>query len=341
MSGNLEKLKGKVIKQKTFVLPTLLFLLPLSVFSFSAINSIGLHSRLTTSTTDFAADGISGGKIVLSKGLLHYGDAIEKIDDGAADKITVLKKVTGAFDEAIYFRSTFVPGRVELKTRSGKKLLLNFYKDQGDLDNDGFSDRAEIQNNEDRRRFLAWFVRIAESQFLKKNYSWSQKEQDCSGLIRYAYREALKKHDESWQRSSGIILDKNLADVTSFNYPDIPIIGKKLFRITDLSKNDKETFGEYADAEHLMKYNARFISREIADARTGDVLFFYDRENTDSPSHSMIVSQGGSPVMVIYHTGSEAGMKRIPVEDLDRTNKFAARSYNPNFAGVYRFHIVD
>ncbi|MDH5657294.1 MAG: DUF1175 domain-containing protein, partial [Spirochaetia bacterium] len=210
-----------------------------------------------------------------------------------------------------------------------------------DADEDHFPDTAELNAESDRNAFLDWFVRIAESQFKKKNYGWNPDEQDCSGLIRYSYREALKKHNTEWYRKNGIVMDKNLPDVDRFNYPDVPLIGKKIFKIKKGPASDPESFGVYADAKTLMSFNLDFISRDINEANQGDILFFHDPDNFNSPYHSMIVVKNDlQDIILLYHTGTEQGIKRIPLSYLENSERFYPGVWNRYFMGIFRFHII-
>ena len=211
-----------------------------------------------------------------------------------------------------------------------------------DSDNDLFPDSAELHSESDRKAFLDWFVRIAESQFKKSNYGWNKNERDCSGLIRYAYREALKIHDREWYEKNGIVIDKNLPDVQRFHYPEVPVMGKNIFKKKEAPASDTGSFGVFADAENLMKFNTGFISRNLEDAKPGDILFFHDIVNLDSPYHSIIMVKNDlQETILLYHTGSEQGIKRVAVDYLSGSRKFSPEPWNKNFLGVFRFHIIQ
>lgn len=212
----------------------------------------------------------------------------------------------------------------------------------GDVDLDGFPDMAELHSEDNRDAFRQWFIRIAESQFKKPNYSWNQKERDCSGLIRYAYREALKEHSRDWYNKNGITIDKNLPDVRKFHYPDIPVLGKNIFKIKKGDAMDSTTFGVFADAETLLKHNTIFISHNLTDARTGDILFFHDRNAIISPYHSVIVEKNDlQGIILLYHTGTRQGIKRVTADYLQSSRSFAPAEWNDRFLGVFRFHILN
>ncbi|MEI6157471.1 MAG: DUF1175 family protein, partial [Atribacterota bacterium] len=85
-----------------------------------------------------------------------------------------------------------------------------------DSDHDGFPDVSELPTESDRMVFRDLFVNIARSQIHQESELWQDK--DCAGLVRFAYREALKRHDESWFHSFQSVLDQS-ADITAYHYP--------------------------------------------------------------------------------------------------------------------------
>lgn len=210
-----------------------------------------------------------------------------------------------------------------------------------DADGDLFPDEAELHSEGERTAFQRWFVRIAEAQFRKTNYGWNKDERDCSGLVRFAYREAQKRHDSAWFKKNGITIDKNLPDIMRFFYPNVPVIKNKIFKIKHGPAEDQSTFGVYADAKTLMLLNTAFISRDIRDSQPGDLLFFYDSENFKSPYHTIIVTKNDlQEIILLYHTGDRQGIKRVNVQYLNAIRKFSPNPWNKNFLGVFRFSIL-
>ena len=310
------------------------------------------HSTLTSNMLNYPANEISSGKIVFTK--INKNDKITIISTNKNKKsiMKILSKSNSPKEEILYFKSTKNSGTVTIHTSNNLKLKLNFYLTQSDTDNDGFPDNAELNNESDRRSFRLWFVRIADSQFLKRDNSWNGQERDCSGLIRYSYREALKKHNELWNKRTGIIIDKNLSDIKSFNYPKVPILGKNIFQVSastkqkvhkvSFEKNRNYYFSIFADAESLLKYNTSFVSRNISDALMGDLLFFVRKKDGKNIYHSMIVSQNElDKIIIIYHTGDNNNLKRIKSDYLKNSLIFNPISENKNFLGVYRFKILN
>lgn len=304
--------------------------------------------RFEISLRVYPADGRSGG--VLTYRAAGKGEELRG-PAGDARALHVIRREKFPGGERVYFRSTFTPGRVIFRG-GDEELVLTFTGLPADADEDGFPDAAELPDEADRAAFRAWFVRISQSQYLKPSHAWQRDQRDCAGLIRFAYREALKRHDSAWQERAGVVLDKNLPDVRRFAYPDIPVLGERLFRIRPPAATDPgplaTAFAPFASAEYLMKYNTRPVSRELAAAAPGDLLFFRDlrRREGEGDFHSMIVTEPQPrplDTIVIYHTGGPAGLKRVPAAYLMRLSdrRFHPLPENPYFLGVFRFLILD
>ncbi|TGL60873.1 DUF1175 family protein [Leptospira sarikeiensis] len=257
-------------------------------------------------------------------------------EDIKPEELKLISKEESGREEILRIRAGTVPTNITIHTRLGKTVLITIYSREVDFDQDGFPDPAELRTETDRKAFRDWFIRIALSQYLKENSSWNSKERDCSGLIRFAYKESLKAHTQDWQTKTGIVLDKNLPDVREFQYPDIPYIGKNLFRIGD------GKFGEFADAESLEKFHTFFVSRELESGLAGDILFFRSDRGVGTNFHSMILVEGEDKnPKLLYHTGSDRGIKLIHAKELERSQLFSPEKSNRNFLGVYRFRILE
>ena len=225
-----------------------------------------------------------------------------------------------------------------------------------DSDNDGIPDTAELQSFMDRENFRRWFTLIAEGQFYNLSEQWKTEQQDCAGLVRFAWREALRKHDRAWFQKMGPGYDPVGADVARYNLEKGPL-GEKLFRTAFGSYKDGEvsngTFSEFADARTLKSFNTTFISRDRQDAEAGDLLFFYQPWVQKYPYHVMVLlgraKIGGnqSDDWVVYHTGSSAiddgTVKKVELSVLDHhpNKRWRPIESNPNFLGFYRLKLLD
>ena len=225
-----------------------------------------------------------------------------------------------------------------------------------DEDSDGLPDRAELRTFGERESFRRWFTTIAEQQFYRMSDAWSPEQRDCAGLVRFAWREALRRHDRAWFQRMGEGYEPVAPDVRAGSLGDGPL-GEKLFRTrsgrfqeSDLSDG---TFSEFADARTLKDFNCEFVSRDRRRAQPGDLLFFFQPWAPEYPFHVMIflgparTRAEGAADWVVYHTGaspSDAGtVKKVRLSVLDHHPDARWRPVisNRNFLGFYRLKILQ
>lgn len=285
------------------------------------------------------ADGTSAGTV--SAGTRNpFSRVTITGPSGNTGSIRVVEnKETGNF-HVVKFHSTLLPGRVFF-TINNRPYYVTVYNPRLDSDDDGFPDMVELDNENDRMAFRNWFVRIALAQYLKRNTAWQDSQRDCSGLIRYACREALKVHDGKWFARSGIPVDKNLPDVVKYNYPSVPLVGEKLFRVHDKPDMSMKAFSGFCDAGTLVAFNLHRIGTNLDDALEGDILFFMIMRDGREQYHSMIVVETRPEVRVVYHTGIGDVMKCVPAGYLDDAGPFRPVGWNRRFLGIYRFNILE
>jgi uncharacterized protein len=218
---------------------------------------------------------------------------------------------------------------------------------------DGTPDFLRLDNSADEWAFRRWFTFLAEIQYFTPAPDRPAEIVDCSALLRYAYREALRHHDANWCDSSRLPLIPAINSVEKYSYPQTPL-GANLFRLragpfapSDLRNG---VFGQFANAETLQKFNTFFVSRDVTRARPGDLLF-YRRPAERVPFHSMIFlghSQitGGDTNYIVYDTGpdgTKAGeIRRRSLEELLNypNRQWQPRWTNPHFLGVFRWNIL-
>ena len=225
-----------------------------------------------------------------------------------------------------------------------------------DSDTDGIPDKAELRSFDDRQNFRRWFAAIAEMQFYQLSEEWKSEQRDCAGLIRFAWREALRKHDRPWFQKMGEGYEPVAPDVKAFTLDSLSL-GEKLFRVDFGSYQDSDVtggkFAEFADARTLKNYNCVFVSRDRRRAEKGDLLFFHQPWVQKFPYHAMIFiadpqRDGESAAdWVVYHTGasptSEGSLKKVRLSVLDHhpDKRWRPISNNPNFLGFYRLKMLD
>jgi len=253
----------------------------------------------------------------------------------------------GIANLTVQSRGVFHPRRLSYRIRYTPTFSDGF--------SDGTPDFLRLHSQEDRNAFRDWFTLIAgllyEHQPLPKGVD------DCAGLLRYAYREALVAHDDRWladAKADGLLyVMPPLPSIRQYHYPQTPL-GLGLFRTSvgsfqpaDLTSG---VYAQFADAHTLMQANTHLISRDIHMARPGDLLF-YRQLGQNSPYHSMIVtgpennSENGRQT-VVYHTGpigkDKGEVRRMEMTDLLQHPDARWRPVpaNPNFLGVYRWNIL-
>ena len=69
---------------------------------------------------------------------------------------------------------------------------------------DGTPDFLRLNDPADQAAFRRWFTLIAEYQAIRPSADVPAEITDCASLLRYSYREALKRHDENWFVDTGI-----------------------------------------------------------------------------------------------------------------------------------------
>ena len=221
-------------------------------------------------------------------------------------------------------------------------------KDWNDRFGDGTPDFLRLSDPSDQAAFRRWFTLIAEYQALRPKNELPAEIVDCASLLRFSYREALKRHNEAWFLSTGIEISAPPGEIRAWHYPDTPL-GAELFRVqpgafeqADLSDG---AFAQFADAKTLVERNAYLVSRDVRLAQQGDLLFFR-QFGQSSPWHSMIVAEAGARARVVYHTGTDHGkpgeLRRVLLSELlDHPQpQWRPVAQNPNFLGVYRWNIL-
>ena len=81
-----------------------------------------------------------------------------------------------------------------------------------------------------RTAFRRWFTLIAEYQAIRPRAEIPPEIIDCASLLRFSYREALKRHNDSWFMATGIDVQAPPGEIRAWHYPDTPL-GAALFRV--------------------------------------------------------------------------------------------------------------
>jgi len=225
-----------------------------------------------------------------------------------------------------------------------------------DSDNDGIPDTVELRTFQDRESFRRWFTGLAELQFYQLSEQWNVDQRDCAGLVRFAMREALRRHDRPWFQKMGPGYETVAPDVAGFDLDHNPL-GEKIFRTDFGSFHESDLrngrFSEFADGRALKNFNTAFVSRDRREAEAGDLLFFYQPWVQKFPYHVMIFLGGprvvpnGAQDWVVYHTGSsptdQGTVKKVALSVLDHhpDPRWRPVESNRNFLGFYRLKILN
>jgi hypothetical protein len=296
---------------------------------------------------------------------------IDRRHDGPVTVTLAGPAVTIAGGESIRFHngearmrliSTFETG--ELIVRAGAPGLtpgeatISVVEDFRDRDDDGLPDVTELFGDTDRLNFRRWFCAVAESQVFEENRRWDELNRDCAGLVRFAYIEALKRHDDAFFASYATLVSPANPDVKKYAYPDVPLLGTTVFRTapgpfvpSDIGVN----FSAAGSAEALLQYNVVFLGRNEREVLPGDLLFFFNPDNPRMPSHTMIYlgewgREGDDDKDVdwlVYHTGprthdrGEVRKVRLATLKVHPDERWRPVPENDHFLGYYRLKILN
>ncbi len=258
---------------------------------------------------------------------------------------------------SIGIRAALVPGTTPIGLLLDKQPMaectLTTQPDWTDTDHDGFPNVTELTSAQDKRHFIDSFVAIADAQFYQLSDAWHEDQRDCAGLIRFAYREALKQHSDDWHTAVGWLHAQPAPDVEKFSYPNIPLIGTRLFRMNNLSVADHDVdslFSAFVEAKYLLNYNCVSVGKNRTAAQTGDLVFFFHFNDPTMPYHSMIFIKDPTDAKqdyFIYHTGpseeetGEVRKLRREIFNHHPDERWRPEPNNPFFLGYYRWKIIN
>ena len=197
--------------------------------------------------------------------------------------------------------------------------------------------QVRLADESDRAAFRGWFVLLADAAF----YQPPVEVTDCAALVRYAMREALRPHTADWLRRAQLPVAPALTEVASR-----PTAADGLLPLFRVGPDANAPLAEFADARTLVRWNTRLISREPADARPGDLLY-YRQAGQRQPDHLMVVVgpsrlDRSAADFVVYHTGPDdmgpGEIRKVRLADLRRhpAPRWRPVPSNDAFVGVFR-----
>ena len=177
--------------------------------------------------------------------------------------------------------------------------------------------------------FRAWFVRVINEQ-LRQGPTPRWVHRDCAGLVRFAVNEAFKTHDAGWLRANGMS-SRQLPPPLQLT-PAQSGLGKGWTTVDGRSS-------AFVTALALIQANSVFVSRDINQARSGDLLFF-----DQGDEQHLMVWMGR---YIAYHRGSSSthdnGLRAVSVPDMLRWSdpRWQPSADNPNFIGVFKLGFLS
>jgi uncharacterized protein len=281
-----------------------------------------------------------------------FGETVS--DNLNAPKFRLLESSRGILEGVLL--APVNPGHTDLHLTWRHHTILvpvTFLFDPSDSYADGTPDFLRLHTAQDRQAFRGWFTSIAEAEL--DGPKLPAEIDDCAALLRFAYREALHAHDETWLVSHPMPTPQ--PSIRQYVYPQTPL-GANLFRVRpgpflpeDLGNG---SFAQFADARTLMERNTYLVGRDFRLARPGDLIFYRQLDQNSpydvpgatphhSPFHSMIFCGESG---VVYHTGpihqGKGEMRRLLLSDLlhHPDARWRPLPENANFLGVYRWNIL-
>jgi uncharacterized protein YfaT (DUF1175 family) len=184
-------------------------------------------------------------------------------------------------------------------------------------------------DGEQSRRFRAWMLSIIAGQ-LEAGPSPRWPHRDCAGLVRFAVRETLRRHDAAWRRANGMH-SRRLP-------PELDLNPAQRSQLQDWSNFDGRRLA-YVSALALVQKNSVFLGKELARAEPGDLLFF------DQGDEQHLMVWMGSHIA--YHTGTETpsdnGLRAVPPRRLMQweDTRWRPQADNSNYIGVFRLAFLS
>jgi len=209
--------------------------------------------------------------------------------------------------------------------------------------NDGSGEEYSFLTPADEDSMRKAVTTVAFAQTKKISPAWEPAQRDCAGLVRFAFREALKERTEDQLKRINFPSKK-------LSLPPVSFAARRLFpfypKIWERAGATGSSVSNFADAETLIGYNFRRKSLQVSEARAGDLLVYQKGLDVAEPYHLMLFGTSRGEPVAVYHNGaagSAGELRVVPVKELYRSpdQTWVPSDKNPNFLGVYewkKFH---
>jgi uncharacterized protein len=232
----------------------------------------------------------------------------------------------------------FVPGQDPVADMPAE---VKSYKEKGEPK---LVDTSAFLTPLDEKALRDSVTRLALLQARRISPRWEGKQQDCAGLVRFAYREAMEPRSLKQKDKNGIpskLYLPALSDGSRRLFPEFPFIWQ-----VGMTADGSPRLGAFADAETLIGFNFRMKTRDVNAASSGDLLVFQKDLENDEPYHLMIYVEDRPENLVVYHngaTGPEAQVRVVRLGDLFRSPDpiWMPTVQNPHFLGVFEWNRIN
>ncbi|WP_246598823.1 DUF1175 family protein [Methylogaea oryzae] len=233
----------------------------------------------------------------------------------------------------------FVPGQD--KDADMPAEVRQYKKDEPKREQEGDAEETGFLHPLDENALRRSVSYLALYQARKVSPLWEGRQRDCAGLVRFAYREALKERSVAQTRRLGLPPALHLPTVSSRSrrlFPQYPHIWQ-----VGVDSGGKPRRGDFADAETLVGYNFRHKSQSLQAARSGDLLVYRKPLENDQPYHLMLYVENAPHDLAVYHNGAhgaDAQVRVVRAEELFRSPDpvWIPAGDNPHFLGVYEWN---
>ena len=165
---------------------------------------------------------------------------------------------------------------------SPAQMVANGY-DDADSASDGTPDFLRLDDALDQQAFRRWFTFLAEVQYFTPAPQRPSEIVDCAALVRYAYREALRAHDGDWSASSHLVLVPAMESVRKYSFPHTQLGSGLVSRTSGAISAFRPphwSLRAICQCRNPEKLNTFFVTRDLARALPGDLLFFRRQTST-------------------------------------------------------------
>ena len=168
------------------------------VIAFARVNG---HSSLVTSIRDTSIEADGAATTLLEVYGAGRDPGALKITSSDPSLLRVDSVESSNGRVLVRLRAGVLPGEacVRIRTLAGvtREVAVTLTPSFSDSYQDGTPDFLRLGDDADAESFRRWFAFLSESQFFLQP-KLPREVNDCASLLRFAYRESLRRHDGEW-----------------------------------------------------------------------------------------------------------------------------------------------